>query len=401
MAYNAQDLILAPYGRRWRMMRKICSSHLFSNKALNEFQDVRHGEVVRLVRDFAGRKAVVNVGEMVSICAVNALSLVLVGRRISAGDEEALQFKEMAIELTRLAGQPNIGDFLPWIDWLDLQGLTKKIKKSYGRFADFIEKIIVEHHRMNGDDQFKGRNHINDFLTKLIETKESAEGEEDKLTNINIKALLQDMFIAGTDTVSVAIEWILTELIRHPKLLARAQQEIDSIVGYNRLISESDLSKFSFLHCIVKESFRLHPPAPLSVPRMAIEDCVVDGFLIPKGATVLVNVWAIGRDPVSWPDDPSEFKPDRFGPSAPHENVDVKGKDFEFIPFGAGRRICAGMNLGLRMVHLVTATLVHSFDWTLADGDMVDMEESTGITMRKRRPLMAKAILRLAPEVYI
>ncbi|KAI0523514.1 hypothetical protein KFK09_005909 [Dendrobium nobile] len=121
MAYNAQDLILAPYGRRWRMMRKICSSHLFSNKALNEFQDVRHGEVVRLVREFAGRKAVVNVGEMVSICAINALSLVLVGRRISAGYEEALQFKEMAIELTRLAGQPNIGDFLPWIDWLDLQ----------------------------------------------------------------------------------------------------------------------------------------------------------------------------------------------------------------------------------------------------------------------------------------
>ncbi|XP_020678521.1 flavonoid 3'-monooxygenase-like [Dendrobium catenatum] len=407
IAYNFQDLVMAPYGLRWRMLRKLFSAHLFSNKALNDFQYVRDEEVMRLVRDLAKRETtVVDIGEMVNSCVVNALARMIVGRRMIVEGEEATKFKEMATEMTRLAGQFNVGDFLPWIDWLDLQGLNKKMKKSREKFGEFLEKIIVEHKLKAEDDKFNGSSRVKDFLSLLIEMNEDVDDqvEQDKLTNINIKALLQDIFIAGTDTTSITIEWILAELIRHPHILARAKQELDSIVGLNRLISELDLPKFSFLHDIIKENFRLHPTVPLSVPRMAIKDCEIDGYLIPKGATLFVNIWAIGRDPVSWPNDPLEFNPDRFGPGSLHENVDVKGNDFELIPFGAGRRICAGMNLGLRMVPLVTAVLVHSFDWKLLDGqmaNMIDMEESYGVTMQKARPLMAKAVPRLQPEAYI
>ncbi|XP_020591065.1 LOW QUALITY PROTEIN: flavonoid 3'-monooxygenase-like [Phalaenopsis equestris] len=398
ITYNFQDLaghIMAPYGPRWRMLRKICATHLFSTKVLDSFQHVREDELATLVRDVAsGRDAVIDVGAVVNTCATNALARELVGRRVIVGGEEAAKFKEMAAEISRLAGEFNIGDFVPGIDWLDLQGLNRKMKKTRERFGEFLEKIIDDH-------RSKGFNHTKDFLSVLIEMHDSANEE---LDDINIKALLQDMFIAGTETTSITVEWILAELIRQPKILARAQQELDSVVGRNRFISESDLSKFPFLHSIVKETLRLHPALPLALPRMTIEDFEIDGYLIPKGITVLINLWAIGRDPAAWPDEPCEFKPDRFGSSSLHANVDVKGNDFELIPFGIGRRMCAGINLGLRMVHLTTAILLHSFDWTLPEGNMaqmLDMEERFGGTMPKAKPLMAKAMPRLAPNTYL
>ncbi|KAL0924872.1 hypothetical protein M5K25_005730 [Dendrobium thyrsiflorum] len=242
---------MAPYGLRWRMLRKLCAVHLFSNKVLNDFQHVRDEEVVRLVRDLAKRERLVDIGEMVNTCVTNAVARMIVGRPLIVEGEEATKFKEMATEITRLAGQFNVGDFLPWIDWLDLQGLNKKMKKSRENFGEFLEKIIVEH-KLKAGDQFNGSNHVKDFLSLLIEMNEDVDQVE---TSINIKALLQDMFIAGTDTTSITVEWILAELIRHPHILARAQQELDSIVGHNRLISEWDLSKFSFLHAIIKENF--------------------------------------------------------------------------------------------------------------------------------------------------
>ncbi|KAH0467265.1 hypothetical protein IEQ34_004503 [Dendrobium chrysotoxum] len=380
IAYNFEDLVMAPYGLHWRMLRKICAIHLFSNKVLNNFQHVRDEEVVRLVHYLARREVAVDIGATVNTYVTNAMARIIVGRRVIVDGEMATKFKEMTAEISRLAGQFN--------------GLNKKMKKSREKFGEFLEKIIAEHKLKAGDDHFNGSNHVKDFLSLLIEMNEDVhQVEKDKLTNINIKALLQDMFIAGTDTTSITVEWILVELIRHPHILARAQQELDSIVGRHRLICESDLSKFPFLHTIIKENFRLHPTIPLSIPRMTIEDFEIDGYLIPKGATLFVNVWAIGRDPITWPNDPLEFNPDRFGPGSLHENVDVKGNSFELIPFGAGRRICAGMNLGLRMIHLITAVLVHSFDWKLPDGqlpEMLDMDESYGATMRKKRPLMAK-----------
>ncbi|KAL0924873.1 hypothetical protein M5K25_005731 [Dendrobium thyrsiflorum] len=387
IAYNSQDLVMAPYGSRWRMLRKLCSTHLFSNKVLNNFQHVRDEEVVRLVHYLAKREVAVDIGGIINTYVTDAMARIIVGRRVIVQGEMATKFKEMATEITRLAGQFN--------------GLNKKMKKSRENFGEFLEKIIVEH-KLKAGDQFNGSNHVKDFLSLLIEMNEDVDQVE---TNINIKALLQDMFIAGTDTTSITVEWILAELIRHPHILARAQQELDSIVGRHRLICESDLSKFPFLHTIIKENFRLHPTIPLSIPRMTIEDIEIDGYLIPKGSSLFVNIWAIGRDPVSWPNyDPLEFNPDRFGPGSLHENVDVKGNDFELIPFGAGRRICAGMNLGLRMIQLITAVLVHSFDWKLPDGqlpEMLDMDESYGATMRKMRPLMAKVVPRLQPQAYI
>ena len=210
------------------------------------------------------------------------------------------------------------------------------------------------------------------------------------------------MFAAGTDTSSSTTEWAIAELIRHPKILAQVQEELDAVVGRDRLVTELDLPHLPYLQAVIKENFRLHPSTPLSLPRIANESCEIFGYHIPKGATLLVNVWAIARDPNEWTD-PLEFRPERFLPGGEKADVDVRGNDFEVIPFGAGRRICAGMNLGLRMVQVLTANLAHAFDWELANGlnpEKLNMDEAYGLTLQRAVPLSVHPKPRLAPHAY-
>ncbi|PKA63091.1 Flavonoid 3'-monooxygenase [Apostasia shenzhenica] len=410
IAYNYQDLGFTPYGPRWRMLRKLCAQHLFSARALDELQHVRRREVAAFVRRLAAAGGPpVDVSREVAACVVNALAQLLVGRRVFDDDagEDAREFKDMVTELMYLAGSFNVGDFVPWLRWLDLQGLEARMKKLHRKFDGFLDGVIADHPASGsaaaGEDVRIPA--ARDLLSVLIELKDDADGDGGKLTNIDIKALLQNIFAAGSDSTSITSEWALAELIRHPDVLSRAQEELDAVVGCGRLVSESDLPNLPFLQAVVKETFRLHPPGPLSVPRIAVEDCEVDGYLIPKGATLLPNIWAIGRDPAAWPDSPLEFRPDRFITGGGHEGVDVKGHHFGLLPFGAGRRMCVGLNLGLRMVHLMTATLVHSFNWALPEGRPpaeLDMEErANGFTLHKAVPLVACPMPRLAPEVYL
>ncbi|XWS47937.1 hypothetical protein CRYUN_Cryun13aG0028900 [Craigia yunnanensis] len=402
VAYNYQDLVFAPYGPRWRMLRKISSVHLFSGKALDDFRHVRQEEIRVLVRALASAKTKVNLGQLLTVCTVNALGRVMFGQRVfgdgsGGADPQADEFKSMVVELMVLAGVFNIGDFIPALEWLDLQRVQGKMKKLHKRFDRFLGRILEEHKLKAGDSSGKHR----DFLSTLI-SLEDADGEGEKLTNTEIKALLLNMFTAGTDTTSSTVEWAIAELIRHPKILAQVRKELDSVVGRDRLVSDLDLPHLTYFQAVIKETFRLHPSTPLSLPRMASESCEINGYHIPRGATLLVNVWAIARDPDEWKN-PLEFQPERFLPGGERPNADVRGNDFEVIPFGAGRRICAGMSLGLRMVQLLTATLVHAFDWELADGlipEKLNMDEAFGLTLQRAAPLMVHPRSRLSQHAY-
>ncbi|KAG6514719.1 flavonoid 3'-monooxygenase CYP75B137-like [Zingiber officinale] len=405
VAYNYQDLVFAPYGQRWRYLRKLCSVHLFSAKALGDLRWVREGEVGLLVRALVHGRTEVNVGKAVNVCATNALARAMLGRRVFEEEgAESGEFKEMVVELMRLAGEFNVGDFVPWLRWLDPQGVVAQMKRLHRRYDEMLDGIMVEHRR--GEVAAgRGEGERRDLLSVLIALKEKGddEGEGGKLTDTNIKALLLNLFTAGTDTSSSTVEWALAELIRHPAWLRRLQAELDAAVGKARLVQEADLPNLTLLQAVVKETFRLHPSTPLSLPRVAAEACEVGGFCVPKGATLLVNVWAITHDPASWGPLAAEFQPDRFLPGGKHERVDLKGNDFELIPFGAGRRICAGMSLGIRMVQLMTATLVHAFDWALPEGqtpEKLDMEEAYGLTLQRAVPLMAHPVPRLVAEAY-
>lgn len=199
--------------------------------------------------------------------------------------------------------------------------------------------------------------------------------------------LCQEMFLAGTDTTTGTLEWAMSELLHNPKKLKKLQAELRSTISPGKKFDEKDIENLPYLKAVIKETLRLHPPLPLLVPHMAMTDCKMLGYTIPKEAQILVNVFAIGRDPNSW-DDPLVFKPERF---LEHNNkMDYKGQHFGFIPFGSGRRICPAMPLASRLLPHALGSLLHSFDWTLPGGlkpEDMDMTEKMSITLRKSVPL--------------
>nr|QBF29342.1 flavonoid 3 hydroxylase [Crocus sativus]QBF29343.1 flavonoid 3' hydroxylase [Crocus sativus] len=411
MAYNYHDLVFAPSGPRWRLLRKLSAVHLLGPKALDELRWVREEELGVLVRMLRARAegaggGAANVGKEMHVCSTNALARAMMGRRVfekvAAGEEgeeeemrKAEEFKEMVVEVMTLAGVFNIGDFVPWLKWFDVQGVVRKMKRVHRRYDVFLDKFLEE-------CRTSAKPGAVDLLSVLSGQKGKSDGSGGHITDTAIKALVLNLLTAGTDTSSSTIEWALTELIRHPDILEKAQQEMDSVVGRERLVTESDIPKLPYLQAIVKENFRMHPATPLSLPRMSMEECDIGEYRIPKNATLFVNIWAMGRDPTIWPD-PMEFRPSRFLPGGQGEHVEVRGTHFELMPFGAGRRICAGTSMGIRVVHSTVATLIHAFDWKLPEGqsaDGIDMGEAFGISLQKAIPLMAHPIPRLALKAY-
>ena len=202
----------------------------------------------------------------------------------------------------------------------------------------------------------------------------------------------QDMLLAGMDTSAAAVEWAMSEVIRRPRVMKKLQKEVEEKVGRNQMVEESHLSSLKYLDCVIKESMRLHPVGPLLIHE-AMEECEINGFHIPNKVRVLVNVWAIGRDPEAWTD-PDKFDPERFQGS----NIELLGRDFKLIPFGSGRRGCPGLQLGLTVVSLIVAQLVHCFDWELPDGTKphdLDMSEHFGLVTSRAKHLMAIPVYRL------
>ncbi|XP_039168953.1 cytochrome P450 76T24-like [Eucalyptus grandis] len=180
----------------------------------------------------------------------------------------------------------------------------------------------------------------------------------------------------------------MAELLHNPEKIERAHEELDQVAhGNEGTLQEPDIARLPYLQAIVKETLRLHPPVPFLIPHKAESDVQICRFQIPRHAQVLVNVWTMGRDPSIWPD-PGSFVPERFV----GREIDFKGRDFELIPFGSGRRICPGMPLAYRMVHSILAFLLRSFDWKLEQGvrpEEMDMTEKFGITLQKATPLRA------------
>jgi cytochrome P450 len=200
------------------------------------------------------------------------------------------------------------------------------------------------------------------------------------------------MFVGGSDTTSTTLEWLMAELIKNPNIMKRVQKEVRKVVGQKSKIDANDINQMDYLKYILKETLRLHPPAPLSVPRETSASVKFRGFDIPPKTRVFINLWAIQRDPTVW-ERPEEFLPERFKDNP----VDFKGQDFEFIPFGGGRRGCPGLTFGVTSVEYVIANILCWFDWRLPSdivhGEDFDMSEVDGLTVTKKIPLHLVPIL--------
>ncbi|KAK4262100.1 hypothetical protein QN277_027706 [Acacia crassicarpa] len=399
LTYDRADMAFAHYGPFWRQMRKICVMKLFSRKRAESWQSVREevDSVVRTVAMNTGKE--VNIGELVFSLTKNITYRAAFG---STSRERQGEFIAILQEFSKLFGAFNMADFIPGLAWVDPQGLNDRLAMARGSLDSFIDKIIDEH--MNNKKQPDEEGDMVDELLAFYGEGESKVSESDelqnsiKLTKDNIKAIIMDVMFGGTETVASAIEWAMVELMRSPEDLKRVQKEMADVVGLDRRVEESDIEKLMYLKCCLKETLRLHPPIPLLLHETA-EDAVVSSYFVPKRSRVMINVWAMGRDHNAW-DNANIFKPSRFL----KEGVpDFKGSNFEFIPFGSGRRSCPGMQLGLYGLELSVAYLLHCFSWELPDGmkpsDM-DMSDVFGLAAPRASRLIAVPRKRLVCPLF-
>ncbi|KAL0436535.1 UNVERIFIED_CONTAM: Licodione synthase [Sesamum radiatum] len=321
----------SPYGPYWKFIKKLCTYELLGARNLNHFQPIRTLEI--------------------------------------KGFLEVLMRKGESGE--------------------DINVTEELVKLTSNVISHMMLSIREKARRVSG-----GGGEAKDFLDMLLDVMESGKTEV-KFTREHLKALILDFFTAGTDTTAIATEWTFAELISNPSVLKKAQEEIDKVVGPNRLVQESDAPNLPYLQAIIKETFRLHPPIPM-LSRKSVSDVVINGYKIPAKSLLFVNLWSMGRNPKYW-ESPMVFRPERF---LEKENsfIDIKGQNFELLPFGTGRRGCPGMLLAIQELICIIGTMVQCFDWKLPDGSgSVDMTERPGLTAPRAYDLICRVVPRIDP----
>ncbi|KAH0884431.1 hypothetical protein HID58_060527 [Brassica napus] len=369
----------------WRLWRKILETKLFSRKCLDATKTIRSKKVKELITfivESCERGEAVEIARACFVTSLNVISNVVFSTDLGSYDQMAsMELRDSLFCVMKIMGKPNLANYFPSIEHLDLQGIREEMK-------GLIDARVAERSsRTEPRDAYSSDRDLLDSLIDLILEDVSEVDMND------IKHFLYDLFIAGTETNSTTVEWAMVELLRNPEAMANAKVEINFIVGPNRYVRDSDLLEFPYLQAVVTETLRLHPPNPFLIPRKAESDIEVLGFLVPENAQILVNAWAIGRDQNVW-ENAERFKPERF------LGLELRsiGQDFKMIPFGAGRRMCPGISLALRIVPHMLASLIYSFEWTLENGKDytapadLDMNETLGLTLHKASPLYSDFI---------
>ncbi|KAK4269070.1 hypothetical protein QN277_022275 [Acacia crassicarpa] len=400
--YNYTNVLWAPYGPYWRQARKICFTQLFSQKSIESYEYIRKEEMKIMLNElFISSGKPVLLKDYLYALNLNIISRVVLGKKyVKKGQSGFMsweEFSDLVEEFFLLnSGFSNIGEAIPWFNFLDLQGYIKRMKDYSVKFDGFLEHVLKEHEERRKEVE----NYVaTDMLDVILQIAEDPSLEV-KLQRDHFKALTQDLLLATIDTSAVAMEWAMSELMKNPETLRKATEELDSVIGRDRWVEEKDMAKLPYIEAFTKESMRLHPPATVLPPKVAINgDTKVLGFDIPEGTQVMVNAWAIGRDPKVW-ENPYEFNPERFI----GEDIDVTGNHFELLPFGAGRRMCPGYNLALKVVVVTLANLVHGFSWSLPGHMKVEdlnMEETFRLTSIRKQPLEAVIKPRLSSHLYL
>ncbi|EHA8588635.1 Premnaspirodiene oxygenase [Cocos nucifera] len=356
-SYGGRNLIFAPYGDYWRELRKMCVLELLTAKRVQSFQNL-----------FMLNNSII--------------TRAVIGNRC----KDPNTFLFVMTEMVKLAGGFDLADLFPSSFLLGrISRMPSKMQRYHQKLDRIMDDIIRDH-----QERKKAKLVEEDLLDVLLRIQEEGGLPSTPLTMDSIKAVVLDMFGAGTETSSTTLDWAMAELMRNPEVMKKAQAEVRELLGGKTKVTEREIGETNYLKLVIKEALRLHPPAPLLVPRESRERVEVLGYEIPEKVRVLVNAWALGRDPQIW-DDAEAFKPERFDGST----IDFKGTNFEFLPFGAGRRICPGISFALASVELALGCFLYYFDWELPDGmkpSDLDMVESFGVTTRRKSELCLRAI---------
>ncbi|KAI3790105.1 hypothetical protein L2E82_02919 [Cichorium intybus] len=408
MAYDYAVFGFAPYGDYWRQMRKVVMLEVLSQRQVEMLRHVRASELKASIKDLYdvwvlnnktenSKMVRVEMSQWFGNFVVNIMVRVLAGKRFSPNDEEGVRFQTIITKFFELMGAFVVSDFIPCLKCLDVGGYIKAMKKTSTDLDNIFEGWLKEHKfQSKPTPQHEGKQ---DFINVLISVLQGASKDDFSGFDhdIIIKATCEQLLAAGVDTTSMTLTWALALLLNNPNALKTARDEIDEHVGRDRLVEESDLKNLVYIDAIIKETLRLYPPGSLSVPHESVEDCIVGGYNIPKGTRLLVNLWKMQRDPNIW-SDPYEFRPERF--LTVHKDIDVKGKHYELLPFGSGRRMCPGVFFSLPALGLMLASVIQQFEVKRPSNEPVDMSESFGLTNGKSTPLEVLLAPRLSSNMY-
>ncbi|GAB2292113.1 hypothetical protein Dimus_026365 [Dionaea muscipula] len=420
LCYNYAMFGISPYGPYWREMRKISAMELLSGHRLELLKHVRTSEVELAINElyklWAGEEgnltlrdgrpwAPVDLKQWFYDLTLNIIVRMVARKRFfgsgAATDREARRCQKSWAELFRMLGVLVVADYIPFLRWLDLGGHQKHMKEVGEQLDSILQGWLDEHRQQQTKSDSSSSSTDQDFVDVLLSVLGNNNninlgGYEPDVAN---KSTVMDM-IGGSDTIAVVLTWALALLLNDGAALEKAQDELDMQIGKERRVDESDIPNLVYLQAIVKEALRLYPPAPLAAQHLVTEDCTIGGYHVGQGTRLIVNLHQIQRDPTPWGPDPSEFRPERF--LTTHSGVDVWGiQHFELIPFGAGRRKCPGIALGLQVVQLALASLLHGFDISpAASHTPVDMSGTNGLINTKAKPLQVLIAPRLSSNLY-
>ncbi|CAH8267381.1 unnamed protein product [Arabidopsis lyrata] len=386
--YNFKDIGFAPFGEDWREMRKITMLELFSLKKLKSFRYIREEESELLVKKLSksadeSETSLVNLRKVFFSFTASIICRLAFGQNFHQRDFVDMErVEELVVESETTLGTLAFADFFPG-GWLidRISGHHSTVHKAFSKLANFFKHVIDDHLKTGPQDH-------SDIVSVMLDMiNKPTKVDSFKVTDDHLKGVMSDMFLAGVDGGAITLLWTMTELSRHPRVMKKLQEEIRATLGPNKeRITEEVLEKVEYLKLVIMETFRLHPPAPLLLPRLTMADIKIQGYNIPKNTMIHINTYTIGRDPKYWKN-PSEFIPERFLDNL----IEYNGQHFELLPFGSGRRICPGMTTGITIVELGLLNLLYFFDWSLPNGMTtadIDMEEDGGFAMAKKVPLV-------------
>ncbi|ESW18598.1 hypothetical protein PHAVU_006G054100 [Phaseolus vulgaris] len=381
ISYGSKGISFSPYGSYWRQMRKICTFELLTPKRVESFKAIREEETSKLVKEVGlSEGSSMNLSKMINSFSYGLTSRVAFGGK--SNDQEA--FIAVMKEVLKGVAGFSLADLYPIKVLPVLTGLRSKVEKLHQEVDRILEKIVRDHRDTSSETKETSEKAGEDLVDVLLKLQKHNNLEHPLSDNV-IKATILDIFSAGSGTSAKTIDWAMSELVKNPRVMEKAQAEIRRVLGEKGHVDEANLHELKYLKSVIKETLRLHTPVPLLLPRECSERCEIKGYEIAAKSKVIVNAWAIGRDPNYW-NDAEKFWPERFL----DESVDYRGGDFQFIPFGAGKRMCPGSTFGIANVEILLANLLFHFDWKMPDGNKcedLDMTESFGLSVRRKQDL--------------
>ncbi|KAF6144958.1 hypothetical protein GIB67_013309 [Kingdonia uniflora] len=389
-SYNYKDIAFSPYGSYWREIRKLCVLEVLSPKRVQLFGYVRVEEVAYMIDSIsASCSSAIRLDKKLMFLTDHIIQRVALGMSYRGKNDDSREFSKLVRGALYTIGLSSAADMVPFLGRVIkfVTTLSYRHEKNFRALDSFLDQVVKEH-----TDPNRQKSESEDIVDALLRLQSGDQFGEVTLTKTHIKAAIMDMFIAGIDTTAVSIGWTMAELVRNPRIMKKVQTEVRSCVGKKGKVEESDLDQLHYLKMVIKESLRLHPPSSILLPRESMSHCNINGYDIDPKTMVLVNVWGIGRDPGLWKN-PNEFFPERFIDCS----IDPKGKYFEFLPFGSGRRGCPGMQLATAVSELALANLLYCFNWELPAGmkaEDMNMDEGGIFVIHK------KSGLKLVPIKY-